>query len=663
MELLTRQRNAVYKKQKYGYWLLVLAVVVLALGSVVWVYDRRTDEYHLQVQERMRLVGQVQSKSVANWRRSRMADAGVFSHDPLLSKALAQWLHSQPREHHQEALLRQRLRVLVDYDQYAQVYLLDTRGQLLMSTDTTTNNSAAALPHPLPAQEMQALRRALARGQPVAVEPQAPGYFAFPFFGVMAPLYDGVEPIGVAWLVMDLRSTLFPLMQALQAQSQSEETILAQLEGQDSLININPLPKSGVAALSKPLPLTRNGPGMQAVRGEQGIVRGTNHLGHLAIGMVSAIEGAPWWLIIQIDEAEILSDARRREGLAFGLLIGALLLLLALLGGILQRLAWRKERALKRELQLHIRWIDSAQQAAALGYFAYDLGSKEFYLSKIAAHIFGVAASGWLPVKRWAVLIEKEDRKAVFAAHKQTITQDQHLRMQYRIRRADSGEQRWLEIWAEVDRYESAAACTRMIGIVQDITERKHTDEKLEEYRRQLESQVRLDPLTGIANRLAFQEALHKEWRRAARHGQSVALLMLDLDHFKAYNDTYGHVQGDACLRQVAQVLAASVAREGELAARYGGEEFVVLLPGSNLEQAQAFGQKLVQAVRSLGLPHAGTSVPGQQVTISAGVACVWPSGKQEKTDKFCALIECADGALYAAKQAGRNRCCAAPGP
>ncbi|MFC4621776.1 diguanylate cyclase domain-containing protein [Comamonas nitrativorans] len=658
MEALTREKNAAYKKQKRGYWLLVLGVVLLALSSVVWVYERRSDEYSLQVQERLRLVGEVQSKSVADWRRARMADAGALSQDPLFSKALAEWLHSQQRDHRQEALLRQRLRVLVEYDQYALVYLLDTRGQLLMSTDS------AALPRPLPAQERQALQQALDRAEPVAVEPQAPGYFAFPFFGVMTPLYDGFEPVGVAWLVMDLRGTLFPLVQAWQVQSQSAEAVLTQLEGEDSVININPLPKSGVAALSKPLPLTRSGPAMQAVRGGRGIVRGVNHMDQPVISMVSAIDGAPWWLIVQIDEAEILNDARRREGLAFGLLIGALLLLLALLGGIWQWSAWRAERTLKRELQLHIRWLDSAQQAAALGYFVYDLGKKEFYISEITARIFGVAAGGWLPLHRWAALVEKEDRKAVFAAHEQTIAQRQHLHVQYRIRRADNGVQRWIQVWAELDGREGERPSC-MIGIVQDITERKQVDEQLEEYRRQLENQVRLDPLTGIANRLALQEALHKEWRRAARHGQSVALLMLDLDYFKAYNDTYGHVQGDVCLCEVARVLAASVGREGELVARYGGEEFMVLLPGSTLAQAQAFGQQLVLAVQRLDLPHAGSSVPGQRVTISVGVACARPGGLQEpeQTDGFTALIERADGALYAAKQAGRDRCCAVPGP
>lgn len=654
MNIPAREKIVAYKRR--GYWLLVLVLIVLALSSIFVMYAERSGEYRQQVQDRLRLVGELQTRNIAEWRRARMADAGALAQDPLFSAALAGWQRGSDLDDMAQQMLMQRLQVLVEYDQYAMVYLLDTQGQLLLST-------AAALPRPLADQERQALQTALERAAPVAVEPQAPGYFAFPFFGVMAPLYDGFEPIGVAWLVMDLRTSLYPQLQTWQVESESAEAVLIQRAGEDSIVNINPLPKNGVAALSKSLPLTRDGPAMQAVRGTRGIVRGINHMDHPVISMVSAIDGAPWWLLVQIDEAEVLSDARRREGLAFGLSIGAVFLLMALLGGIWQWSAWRAERTLKRELQLHIRWLDSAQQAAALGYFVYDLKKEEFYISETTARIFGVATGGWLSLKRWATLVVAEDKNAVFAALEQAITQRQHLHVQYRICREDNGLLRWIQVWAEVDGH-AGEAPSRMIGIAQDITERKQVDEQLEEYRHQLENQVRLDPLTGIANRLALQEALQKEWRRAARHDQSVALLMLDLDYFKTYNDTYGHVQGDACLSQVAQMLAASVGREGELVARYGGEEFVVLLPNATLAQAQVFGERLVQAVQRLGLPHAGNSVLGQVVTISVGVACAEPSVllAQEQA-AITALIERADGALYTAKQAGRNRCCAVPGP
>jgi diguanylate cyclase (GGDEF)-like protein len=181
------------------------------------------------------------------------------------------------------------------------------------------------------------------------------------------------------------------------------------------------------------------------------------------------------------------------------------------------------------------------------------------------------------------------------------------------------------------------------------------------------------DSLTGIANRRALDDRLDQEWRRAARHGQPLGLLMIDIDHFKRYNDHYGHLQGDACLRRVAQALADTVTRAGDLAARYGGEEFAVLLPGSCLTAAAALGARVCAAVRALDLPHAGSDA-ARQVTVSIGVASGVPRpvptlpGPQATSppaadgaaglECIAALLTRADRALYAAKAAGRDRVC-----
>ena len=159
------------------------------------------------------------------------------------------------------------------------------------------------------------------------------------------------------------------------------------------------------------------------------------------------------------------------------------------------------------------------------------------------------------------------------------------------------------------------------------------------------------DPLTGIANRRALDERLAQEWRRAARQQQALALLMIDVDHFKRYNDHYGHLQGDACLRQVAQALAAALPRSSDLVARYGGEEFAVLLPGSSLEAAAALGAKVCAVVRALAIAHAASDT-ATQVTVSVGAAGA--AGLQPVE----ALLARADRALYAAKSAGRDRVC-----
>jgi diguanylate cyclase (GGDEF)-like protein len=174
-----------------------------------------------------------------------------------------------------------------------------------------------------------------------------------------------------------------------------------------------------------------------------------------------------------------------------------------------------------------------------------------------------------------------------------------------------------------------------------------------------------LDPLTGIANRRAFEAALDQEWRRMMRHGTALSLLMIDVDHFKRYNDTYGHVAGDQCLRAVAQALARRTRRAGELAARYGGEEFAVLLPHTDIAAAKKLGELICETVRDEKIPHAA-STTAPFVTISIGAACIAkvpPSIGPLSRDSAGAalapgatvLVEAADGALYEAKAGGRN--------
>jgi diguanylate cyclase (GGDEF)-like protein len=165
-----------------------------------------------------------------------------------------------------------------------------------------------------------------------------------------------------------------------------------------------------------------------------------------------------------------------------------------------------------------------------------------------------------------------------------------------------------------------------------------------------LETLSTTDGLTGLANRRRFDNCWAEEWQRALRQGTSLAVIMLDVDHFKDYNDHYGHPQGDACLRHVADVLQASVRRAGELAARYGGEEFVVVLPGASLAQAQETAQGLLVAIRAAQIPHASSPV-ASIVTISLGVA----AGNPSLTDRRDRLLIEADVALYEAKHQGRN--------
>lgn len=167
----------------------------------------------------------------------------------------------------------------------------------------------------------------------------------------------------------------------------------------------------------------------------------------------------------------------------------------------------------------------------------------------------------------------------------------------------------------------------------------------------QLEILSTTDGLTGLANRRRFDNYWAEEWQRALRQATPLAVIMLDLDHFKAYNDHYGHLQGDECLRRVGAVLQASVRRAGELAARYGGEEFVVVLPGVTRQQALETARGVLIAMREAKLPHASSPVAGM-VTLSLGVAV----GMAQATDEPEQLLKMADTALYTAKNTGRNR-------
>jgi diguanylate cyclase (GGDEF)-like protein len=163
------------------------------------------------------------------------------------------------------------------------------------------------------------------------------------------------------------------------------------------------------------------------------------------------------------------------------------------------------------------------------------------------------------------------------------------------------------------------------------------------------------DPLTGLANRRRFAETLEAEWARALRMHGALALVLIDVDHFKLFNDRYGHVAGDACLRRVAGALGQGVRAGSDLVARYGGEEFAVILPGIDTRMAQAMAERLRAAVAALAEPHAGAATG--IVTVSAGVAAVLPSPRTSAEQ----LIRAADAALYRAKGAGRNQVRAAP--
>ncbi|MBA4385698.1 MAG: sensor domain-containing diguanylate cyclase [Anaerolinea sp.] len=198
----------------------------------------------------------------------------------------------------------------------------------------------------------------------------------------------------------------------------------------------------------------------------------------------------------------------------------------------------------------------------------------------------------------------------------------------------------------------------RMVFVIRDITERKLAEQKIQQLVQQLElekktaqSNANTDSLTGLSNRRYFDEAFALEYQRMSRSGEPLSLLMLDVDRFKNFNDHYGHLAGDNCLRQIGTTLISNVTRVTDIVARYGGEEFVVVLVDTVQEGAVHVAERIRKAVEALAIPHLDSDV-AKVVTVTVGVVTVYPS-KLQSMDHVVAM---ADEALYRAKDAGRNR-------
>jgi diguanylate cyclase (GGDEF)-like protein len=190
-----------------------------------------------------------------------------------------------------------------------------------------------------------------------------------------------------------------------------------------------------------------------------------------------------------------------------------------------------------------------------------------------------------------------------------------------------------------------------LVGFMFDITARKQAEDKILQLQQELEVLSYRDSLTGVANRRMFDTLYPVEWAKARATGEPLSLVVIDIDYFKQYNDHYGHVQGDECLRLVAQAMDAGASRTRDLCARLGGEEFVLVLPATDEAAAQRVSERVRQALFKAQIAHGASSV-GQLLTVSQGVGTIIPSS----TDTLTAFLDSVDRRLYRAKQAGRDR-------
>ncbi len=219
---------------------------------------------------------------------------------------------------------------------------------------------------------------------------------------------------------------------------------------------------------------------------------------------------------------------------------------------------------------------------------------------------------------------------------------------------SDKGRHVWVRAQGEPI-YEEGRI-VRLGGAFQDITDRKQAELQLQRLNATLAELSYTDALTGLGNRRLFDEALALEWARASRKESSLALLMIDIDYFKRYNDLHGHPAGDSCLKRIATILQDTLLRGYEKALRYGGEEFAVLLPDTDQCGAEVVARRMLDALGLATIPH-GASPAGPHVTLSVGIACVVPAEPLRAAD----LLRKADEALYRAKGDGRARMVSLP--
>ncbi|MGY3238703.1 diguanylate cyclase (GGDEF)-like protein/PAS domain S-box-containing protein [Bradyrhizobium sp. USDA 4472] len=350
----------------------------------------------------------------------------------------------------------------------------------------------------------------------------------------------------------------------------------------------------------------------------------------------------PLVLLATVDREELLAPWRA-AAISRMLYVLALVLLIAIIGAVLVRQLQRGQRmaAALVEKEAHFRLLaeGSSDMVTRIG-----LDERLRYVSPSSNRVVGWRPNQLIGTDALAG-IHPEDRphvQAIVDAMKRGDAEE--ARITYRNAHRQKSEV-WLESTMRVTRKDNGNV-DGVVSISRDITEQKNLETRLETLAIE-------DSLTGLANRRRFDERLKEEWARAYRDRTSLGLLMIDVDHFKAYNDEYGHPAGDACLRVVAKIIAAEMQRAGDLAARYGGEEFAMLLPNTDAAGGARIGERIRSAVHGAGLVHASNPAAAC-VTVSVGGAACRPAF--ERTAGTGALVEAADRALYAAKDAGRNR-------
>ena len=276
-----------------------------------------------------------------------------------------------------------------------------------------------------------------------------------------------------------------------------------------------------------------------------------------------------------------------------------------------------------------------------------DLNGKRLYMSPSIEKMLG-----WTP----ADALQHEGYEIVHPAHREFVQNlvrrlgpTERTAMCEYLMRSKSGDYLWVE--SQFSFVEgSDSSLPEVLVVVRDISKRKAAEDQLVAANARLKDLSETDTLTGIANRRKFDETFEREFKRCHRARSQLSLLFIDIDKFKGFNDTYGHTAGDECIQRVASALKSTLKRPGDLVARYGGEEFAVLLPETEVQNAETVAEALRLAVSDMAIPHQGNS--HGRVTISIGVA----GSRCDAASSPAAVLAGADTALYVSKQNGRNQ-------
>lgn len=280
-----------------------------------------------------------------------------------------------------------------------------------------------------------------------------------------------------------------------------------------------------------------------------------------------------------------------------------------------------------------------------------DLSGHRLYCSAAAEQI-----GEWRPeellTREDLEAIHPEDRACAGEAIRKLRSGTESAMIECRMQNGQGGYT-WVEACLRIVEDPNQGPDNYVLSIVRDVSERKLAEQRLIAAYSAVEAMAITDALTGLPNRRRFDQDLATEWLRGAREQEPLSLLMMDIDKFKVYNDTFGHIRGDGCLKQVAEACMDVIHRPGDLVARYGGEEFVVILPNTDSAGALVVANEILEAIRHRRLPHPGSV--HQMVTVSIGCATGIPTYGKHSTD----LLDLADKALYTAKSNGRNQVCA----